>query len=376
MHIVEATGLASLKYGGLERSFLRMAEECARRGHRLTCVWEQTPASEAFCRDFAQAGGQSLLLPVRGRHLRFVWRLWRWLRRNPCEVLHVHFAPAAVPALAAAVLARVTVRVGTLHSALDPADVARRGWRYRWPVRARSLLCHRLFTVSEAIRRQYVPLGLDDRKSTVHYLGVDRVAPTVGRSQMRRALGLSDDDLVVVCVAFHSPIKGVDVLLRALQILQRECPAVRLVEVGGSPCAEETQALRRLADDLGVQDRILWTGQRDDVLNILQCGDVYCQPSRQEGLALALLEAMNAGLPVVASRVGGIPEIVADGVTGLLVEPGDPARLAEALGALLRDESRRRALGAAGLTSVGDVFDLARQCATLVDLYETLARPK
>jgi glycosyltransferase involved in cell wall biosynthesis len=373
MHIVHVTGLVSLKYGGLERHFVRLAEACARRGHRVTCVWERAPSNETFVRDLTAAGAASVALPARGRPAAFVAQFARWLRGQPCEVLHGHFNPAAVLALAVAAWRGVPVRVSTLHSGLTPREQTGLRLHNRLTTRARSLLCHRVLAVSQGVWDQFTALGLSRRKALLHYLGIEPPPAGNARTRLRQEFGIAPDAPVIVCAAFHDPVKGVDVLLRALALLRPAVPGMRLLEAGGSLDPRQTEDLHRLAAELGLGDAVVWAGQRNDMRAVLQAGDVYCQPSRSEGLPLAVLEAASAGLPVVASRVGGIPEAVLDGQTGLLVPPESPEALAGALKTLLGDPARRRELGKAGRERASTHFDLGRQTERLVDLYEALA---
>ena len=220
------------------------------------------------------------------------------------------------------------------------------------------------------MKEQFLTLGLDEKKAIVHYLGVPAANCSVSREQMRHQMDIKDNELIIVCVAFHSPIKGVDVLLKALKAITAETPEVKLIEVGGSLFPQETEELRMLSDELGLKERVIWLGQRDDVLTILQCGDIYCQPSRSEGLGIAILEAMSVGLPVVASNVGGIPEVVEDGNTGILVKPESLQELAGALKTLIYDRQKRNDMGFCGKRRVADCFEITRQNKKLVDMYE------
>ena len=374
MRIVQATGLVSLKYGGLERSFVRLAEEGRDRGHEMIFVWEQLPTSAKLIRDLESAGSVNLVIAARGRPVGFTTDLFRWLRLNRTEVVHGHFNPVALLALSAAAAARVPVRINTLHAGFSPAELRGTRLRNRITTRARGLLSHKVVAISQAIRNQFIQIGLNPNKVVVSYLGIEPPPPSGSRDRIRAEFGLSSDAPVIVCVAFHDPIKGVDVLLRAMSNLLSEIPAARMLQVGGSLVPEQTADLQTLARQLGIDHAIIWAGQRDDVRQVIQAGDVYCQPSRSEGLALALLEAASAGLPSVASRVGGIPESVVDGRTGILVPSESPEALAEALVQLLRDPVRRSEMGEAGRSRAAAEFDLGRQTKELLSIYEeTLA---
>ncbi len=375
MRIVQATGLISLKFGGLERSFVRLAQEGRARGHDITFVWEAMPTNAEFVRDVEQAGGINIVIPARGRPFGFAVDMWRWLRNNPTDVMHGHFNPAALLALSAAAMARVPVRVSTLHAGFSPAELEGFRLRNRITVRARNVLGHRAIAISDAMRDQFVDLGLNPGKTIVCYLGIEPPPNNNSRERVRAEFGISVDAPVIVCVAFHDPIKGVDVLLRAVARAAPKIPGLRLLQVGGSLIAEQTTDLRSLARELGLEDVVVWAGQRNDVRDVLQAGDVYCQPSRSEGLALAILEAASAGLPSVASRVGGIPESVADGRTGVLVPPESPEALADALVDMFRDPELRIRMGEAGRARVAAEFDLGRQTVELIGIYEALHKP-
>ncbi len=139
-------------------------------------------------------------------------------------------------------------------------------------------------------------------------------------------------------------MKDHDTLLRAFAQLRSDHPDSRLVIVGGGPRADQVQ---RMVADLELEDAVSLLGRRDDVPRLLPAFDVFTLSSRYEGLSIALLEAMRAGISPVVTAVGGLPEVVRDGVDGLLVPPGDAAALASALGSLARDPVRRQLLGAA-----------------------------
>lgn len=300
--------------------------------------------------------------------------LTRWLKREHCDLLHTHFNPMAILALTAAKLARVPLTFNTIHSGFTPEEIGKHGIRCKLSVKMRCYLSRRVFTVSEMVRKQFLMLGLDEKKSMVHYLGVSAANCSISREQMRHQMGIKDDEVVIVCIAFHSPIKGIDILLKALKTISREFAKIKLVQVGGSLFPQETEELRKLNDELGLKDRVIWLGQRDDVLNILQCGDIYCQPSRSEGLPLAVLEAMSVGLPVVAANVGGVPEAVENGNTGILVRPESEQELADALMTLIYDQRKRDEMGLCGKKRVAACFEIARQNKRLVDMYECLVK--
>lgn len=185
-----------------------------------------------------------------------------------------------------------------------------------------------------AERVAIVPSGVD----VAHFHGIERAAS-------RARLGVPAEELVVAIVASLHARKGHAVLFEALARLARDGAAPLCLAAGTGP---EGDALDELATRLGLAGRVRWLGRVADVRPVLGAADVVVAPSLAEGLGVAVIEAMAAGVAVVASAVGGIPELVRDGVEGLLVPPGDPAALAAALGRVLRDAHLRRQLGEAG----------------------------
>jgi glycosyltransferase involved in cell wall biosynthesis len=171
----------------------------------------------------------------------------------------------------------------------------------------------------------------------------------------------------VLAVGNLYPVKGHIHLLRALRRLGDEQSALdwRAAIAGRG---EEESALREYLSESSLSERVTLLGYREDVPDLLAAADIYVMPSLSEGMPLALIEAMFAGKAIVASGVGGIPEVVHAGSEALLVPPEDPRALAEAVGALLRDPGRRQALGVAASARARAEFDVAR----MADAYERL----
>jgi len=189
------------------------------------------------------------------------------------------------------------------------------------------------------------------------------------RDEVRREFGVVGDDVLVVSVANLRPEKGYDVLLDATEILADRHLPVKVVAVGRGELEEE-MAARHARLHLG--DRLLFAGQRDDVLRILAGADVFVLASRQEGLPVVLMEATSVGLPIVATAVGGVPEVLTDGVDGLVVPPGDPLALADALSRVIADPDLRTRLGT-GAKQRSAMFDVARASRTIESIYREVA---
>ena len=193
------------------------------------------------------------------------------------------------------------------------------------------------------------------------------------RAEARRRLTLSADDLVVGCVGRLVALKNHRVLLDTVPALVARHPRLKVVIVG---YGEEEARLKEQVRQLGVEGRVIITGQRADVADLLPGFDVFTLPSQTEGVSIALLEACATGLPIVATRVGGNPEIIRDGTTGLLVEPSDVAALEGALHDLLAHPDRRQLLGGNARLWVSQHASTESLCREYDQFYRRAIDPK
>ena len=228
--------------------------------------------------------------------------------------------------------------------------------------------------VAEIQKRHLVEVeGLREETVRVIYNGVDtavfRPASAAERSAARRALGLSDDAVVLMAVGSLKPIKGVDDLLRAAASVMHARARVRLVLIGEGP---DRVSLETQARALGIADRVSFLGLRDDVDGLLRAADALVLASRTEALPTVILEAMATGLPVVATHVGGVPEMVEPDRSGLLVPPNDIASLERAIARVCDDASLRRDLGQRGHAIVEARFRVESMCENRMRFFEEL----
>lgn len=182
----------------------------------------------------------------------------------------------------------------------------------------------------------------------------------------RARLGISLDALVIACVAGFKLQKGHPYLLRAFVEVRKAFPQTRLLLIGGGRLVEE---MKDLARKLGLENSVLFLGSRSDVADLVEASDLFVLPSLHEGLPIALLEAMALGKPVVATRAGGIPEVVTSDSLGLLVEPADPKSLARAISSLLADADRRTELGVRARARAAD-FNITKAVARMEQVYQ------
>jgi glycosyltransferase involved in cell wall biosynthesis len=227
----------------------------------------------------------------------------------------------------------------------------------------------RIITVSDSARTAYMARGrvVPHRVVTIHN-GID-VSPERGEGRaVRRELGLEPDDLVAGMVSALRPEKGHDIAIEAVELLRSQFPRLRLLIAGQGAAGEE---IARLAARLG--DSVIMTGRRSDVMRLFDAVDVCVQPSREDAFPTTLLEAMAASVPVVATSVGGIPEIVVDESTGVLA-PAPPRAdtFANALARLLENPTLRREMGAAGRGRYEEMFTAGPWVRRTRALYDTV----
>jgi glycosyltransferase involved in cell wall biosynthesis len=350
--------------GGAENVVLRLAQALRERGDAPIVATLQP----GWMTERAQAQDLPVwIVPQRsGVDLAWVARFAIRLRREQVDLLHTHEFAMNSFGGAAALLARIPA-VSTIHGRHWVADRPRRALAYRMLRR----LGIPIVPVSEDLAG-FLVQGLSVPRAWLEVVhngiplpaepAVDRAR---ARAEAREALRIPADGQLVVAVGNLYPVKDHASLLRALASL----PAAR-VAIAGRGAEEEP--LRRLASELGIAERVHLLGLRDDVETVFAAGDVFAQPSLSEGLPLAVLEAMASGLPVVASRVGGIPEAVIEGETGFLTPPADPAALAAALARVLEAEDRGASLGAAGRARVAAEFSVEQMAARYRQLYVRL----
>jgi glycosyltransferase involved in cell wall biosynthesis len=294
-----------------------------------------------------------------GRYLGLVREGMRLVRQHGIRVLH---ANSAAPTQWLAPVATFTGRPLVAHLHID---YLRRS-RY-------ALLLHMadvVVGVSRQVTDDFVADGMPQDRLRVIYNGIDFARIPTARSDLRATLGIPRDALVVASVGSLVRRKGHDLLLRAFAALPATAPAPHLVLGSDGEMRAELEAL---AQSLGIAERTHFLGYTDDLVAIYEAADIFALATRADAFGLVLAEAGHFGLPVVSTRVGGVPEVIADGETGLLVPPEDVPALTEALGRLTADPALRRQLGAQGRQRVDRMFTVQRMAAEFQDCYAELA---
>jgi len=277
------------------------------------------------------------------------YRFWSCLRHHDFAIVHHHFAGRTVrQIIRASSKAPVVVQ---LHARISEIDAAR-----SIPVAVRN--ADLVIAVSHAVARQ-----VQNQKPIVVYSGVE------SREGFNAVEITARTSIVVGAAGRLVDIKGLSDLVRAIALLSSEFPNLHLEIAGDGP---ELGNLQEEARRLGLIGRIRFLGWQRHLEPIFRSWDIFAMPSLTEGFPMAALEAMAQGLPIVATNVGGLPELVEDGRTGILVPPSDVEALAKGLRTLIQDTKRRQGMGAAGWRRARDQFSVDRMVAQTVAIYDSL----
>ena len=325
--------ISSSATSGAERHLVILSKTLQERGHQVVAA---CPPSNWLPAELQRAGVRTLSLPMHGvGSVVTLTRLARLIRQQEIDIIHTHLTRASYYGLLLSLLTRKPV-VSTVHVfTSDPA--------YRWLSR----MGHSLIAVSEAVRRWLIEHGVSAAEIQTVHNATDFIflngSLRNSSLEVREEFALPPNSNLIGVFAKVSPIKGQDLLIEGLPQVLDTHPNTYVLFVGSADTPFAQRAKQR-SRELKVDSHVLFTGMRTDVARLMQAVDIVALPSRSETFGMAILEAMALGKPVVATRVGGLPELVRDGETGLLVDSA-AASLAHALSQLLTSAELRNHLG-------------------------------
>jgi glycosyltransferase involved in cell wall biosynthesis len=357
----------TLGTGGTERLVVQLCNRLRHRFQLAVCTLDEPGL---WATDLRASGIEIVPLDRRpGFHPELGWRIAREARRLGARVLHCHHYSPFVYGLIAT-LVRPTLRlVFTEHGRLSDGPPSPKRKLVN-PLLGRLPGEH--FAVSHALKDSMAEEGFPASRIAVIPNGIDAgwLPDAAERQRAREVLGVPDDGFVVGTVARLDPVKDLGSLVTAFGHLRATYPRSHLVIVGEGP---ERGRLEAMARENGLASAVLLLGQRDDARALLAGFDSYVNCSTSEGVSLSILEAMAAGLPIVATSVGGTPEVIEQSRTGLLVPARNPRTLAEALSTLAADRLSARTLGAAARFAVEERFTIDRMVDHYARVYARLA---
>ena len=317
------------EFGGAERHILNLCASLDPRKAAITvvCLFE-----EPFARMAKETGVNVLVVPMRHKlDLGTLTRLTDVIKRNQPDLVHTHGVRANLLGRLAAKMAGVNKIVTTVHSLLvrDYPDFWSR-LANSWTERLTRGLTDHFIAVSQGLKNALVEDGMPENKITVIYNGLDldRFKPCLPSGTYRRWLGYDERVPLVVIVARLHSVKGHNYFLQAACEVLKVIPKVRFLVVGTGP---DEPMLKQMTTKLGLQEVVNFTGFISDIPDLMADMDVLVIPSLWEGFGLTAIEAMTVELPVVATEVGGLPEVVRPGETGILVPPADAVSLAKGI---------------------------------------------
>lgn len=306
-------------------------------------------------------------------YMKVVMPMARFIREQRIDVIHCILPNAYFYGTIAALLAgRTNIAMSRLSLNLYQKNMP-------FYFTAERKFLHRFVKVAvgnaKSVLADLVEEGIPKRKLFLLYNGivVDGYRPSsLRRSRAREELGLEANALVITAVGNLHPYKGHADLILAVARIAEDLPQPWRLLIAGSDRAGHEQVLRRMITELNLEQRVTLLGHRDDIPEILAAADIHAMPSHEEGLPNSIIEAMASGLPVVASRVGGIPELVIEGENGILVGPHDVDGFAEALLTLAHDADLRMRIGEANMGRVRTHFSLEKSVSRYEELYGSL----
>ena len=375
--------ITRLTLGGSSENTIASCVALNRAGYDCILAVSFRESDASSLTDARRRGCRVVDIPALGREvapladLTALGQLVRLIGRERPAIVHTHTSKAGFIGRLAAVIARVPAVIHQPHGHIFYGYYSpRRTAVFTALERQAARWTDRIITLTDRGAAEHLARGIGRAEQ---YVAVPSGVPTAelrgaapASGEARARLGLDPDAFVVVGLGRLVPIKGFDLLVRALPAVVAEIPSARVLLVGDGA---ERARLEAIAASLGVIERLRMTSETADVTSYLAAADVVAVPSRNEGMGRVIVEAMALGLPVVATAVGGIPDVVTDGECGRLVEPEDSGALAAALIELGRDPALRRKLGEAA-SARAEAFSTSVANEKLLAVYAALVRAK
>jgi len=372
-YIIQAMGMNSTKYGAIEKFMSRLCQEFSKSNIRLVLIYNTRPWAINFIQDIEKNGGIVLILDAL-KPFKFMLGFISVLIKYKPLIIHAHFTPHISVAFSKLFFRKNVFLTPHMMFAdnhfREIEKITQLGLKSRILWRFSNFFADRIFPVSNALAVQYCSIFPKVKyKVNRFYFGVS--PNNFIRKDSKIKYGFPNNKVCIGNISFNNPIKGIRILLNAVAILKKnyKCDEFSLYIIGIEANINKSQDLLTECENKGIKENVVWMGIRNDVPEILAGLDIYCQPSLSECLPLAIIEAGMAGLPAVASRVGGTPEVVIDSFNGFLFKPGDPQEMAEVLFRFISDKQKREEMGRNSKKHMLENFNLEKQTDLMKDFY-------
>lgn len=372
MKILYYVGTGSNKFGGLEKFNVELIRQLKTQSDNMeiAMAYKRPISCCEFSDSLAKANVSTYILYDSfnlHKHslIRTAMRLRSVIKKEKPDIIHFNFGSSVELAVVKFLTGFKKIKIIYTEHCHIQIDTRRKYLVYK-------LVCAcsvRILCVSEAITRS-LRNGIRSRKLQTLYLGVPDCRHP--KELCRKKLGLPDDEVIICNIAYHDRVKGVDILIKAVDYLKNKLgqTGFKVLQIGGAPFEGISNELRELLVRADVSDVMEFWGLRNDVDAILSASDIYCQPSRSEGIPLSNMEASMAEVPIVATNVGGIPEAAHVNENALLSESEDYISIAKDLQKLINEPLLRREMGKRGREIAIHNFSIDRQVARLVEIYK------
>lgn len=359
-----------LPVGGIERRIATVLPVLKERGHNVEVVCLREYG--ALAGELQEKGVPVELIPLKSRlHPAGLLKLARYIRDRQFDIVHSHMYRSNVPATISAKFARFKgVLLAQIHN-IDTWETRRQLLMDRFLSRWRD----GIIAVSEEVRHEIIQrLRVPPEKCFVIYNGIEieKYRDAKPEKGLRESLGILPDDYVVIMVARMVEQKNHKIVIASAPEIINSVPRVKFLFVGDGRLRRELQEQVR---EKGLDKYFIFTGTRTDIPQLLKISDVFILPSFKEGFSNAIVEAMAAGLPVIASKVGGNPEAVIDGTTGFLVSPDDSSALAKLIIRLANEPELRQKIASASIKQA-EKFSISEMVKRTEELYYRLYSQK
>ena len=361
VHLVE-----ELTIGGLERVLTTIVSNLNKEKYNVS-VWCLREGG-FFADKLVKEGIEVKILHIlSSRNPVSICRLYKLFRSHKFDIIHTHAYSAGTSGRMSAFLAGIPVIISHNHSVYDYYNTY-----YHFVEWFLSLITDRIICVSDIINRfANETQRINSKKLITIHNGIvsEHTVSEKRTSGLRKELGIPVDHSVICTIAHMEEHKGIKYLLESASLLLQSRNDVSFLVVGEGALKEK---LKILCADLKIEENVIFAGERGDIPEILSLTDIFVLPSLREGLPLTILEAMACGKPVIATNVGGIPEVVKDGVSGILISPKDPEALHSAMNELLGDREKMKKMGHNGKRVYSESFDSKTMIGKIEDLYDSL----